>query len=501
MALDNFYLQYGILFAQEADYLAAFAANGNSIILSGTPEASLALYPAGVPVQFPGPFYFTNVPGTVKLGTYTPVFGSPGIVYSPNTVSTGTLSTTITVTAYGSFSNVIETSTQAFIWTGVLMSPGLITTPLPVPFTGTWQQQVVTYTGDGTANRGVATSFDLTKGVVAIYVFGGATMSAGPVYRHTGMTGSIGACSPIDTVGGITGFVNPAGGFGFGVTNDLGQLAEVNTLSHQYTAVIFSDTTSDNRYMQVGTYAGAGVLRTIPASGTLLNGKQLTQLWIFGRSGTAAFCSSDFPARQSLSWAAEAKSLTNQITALGVGTFSVGTDNNVNDATLVYYYAAFAIPPATPAADPIVNLFQTFTGTGTGADLVIALNFSPTFAIAANYLAGGPSTAWRGPFQAGTQSVSYGGTNLASLGIDALGVNSVTIGANTGPGGEPIYGFALVSPGATTPIIPVNVPVSPNLPPPNFPPGVVIPFVIGGGYSTQWLMEQFELKQRNEEHL
>src|SRR5437879_2643326 len=106
----GYFIQYGIFFSNQADFLAAKAANGGSIVLTVTPDVAISTYTLGTPVQFGLPL-FTSVPGTVILPTYIPVVGTPGINNSPGTISTGTLTTTVTETVYGSFLNVMSTRT------------------------------------------------------------------------------------------------------------------------------------------------------------------------------------------------------------------------------------------------------------------------------------------------------------------------------------------------------------------------------------------------------
>ncbi len=503
MALTQL-LQYGIYYipGTEVAAAAAITANGNSLIYNLSPEAAIAVDPnnIGLLLAYNTPPLLNNLPGTVTLGYYTPVFGTPGVTYSPNTVSTGTLTTAVTRVTYGSFSNVMETDTVNFTWQGVIVTTqgiasggGFLANPYyfvgaptagpPPAFTGSWDQQVVTWTGDGTSGRLIPTTFSLASGVVSIWIFGDSTT---PVFRHTAMNGTTGVLEPDDTAAGIMSFVS--GGF----TVKDGSNTKVNTLGISYTAIVLRDSTSDNRYMKVGQYVGAGAqIVTIGGS------RQITQLWIFGRGGTGSFCSDDFNPGNSLSWPNEGISLTTQITALGTGAFTVGNSSNTGNNGQTYYYIAFSIPASTPPSDPIRNHFQTYKTTGTGSPVVVPLNFSPTFVIGACFNFASENTTWRGPLQAGTHSDSYTGVNFASGGIEALGVNSTTIGTTTATNTKDVYGFALKSAHVQGPVVVYSPPPVPS----PFSPGVVLPYVIGGGYSIQWLLERFELKSRQEEHL
>lgn len=318
---------------------------------------------------------------------------------------------------------------------------------------GRWQQQVVTWTGDGTIGRTIPTNFDLTVGNALVWVFPLDTNKQ-TAFRHSAMAGTFSAAG-LDATHGIG-----LGMFGFTVTNDAFDNVDVNTLHTNYTALVLSDTTNDARYLQVGIYPGtADVSKSIsPFNASVTE----TQVWIFGRTGTGVFCSSDFLAPNALSWANEAQTLTNQIEAIGTGGFTVGNNSNVNGLALpTYFWAAFSIP----AGNAVRNLFQTFTGVGTGAPITIALNFTPAFAQAANFSAAGPvSTTWRGPWQTGLHSTSWVGAQIATDGIRALGANSVTIGVSSAPNAQHVYGFALASTGSVV-LLPVVVPVAP-------PPGV-----------------------------
>jgi hypothetical protein len=122
--------------------------------------------------------------------------------------------------------------------------------PTAIPL-GRWDQEVITYTGDGTAGRLIATSFALDVGTVFVIVFG--TPSRSPTVRHSGMFGSTWAGNPWQITWGIVAF--QSGGFTVtnGPTSDWNQ---VNKTGDQYTAIVFRDTTVDHYYMEVGTYKG-----------------------------------------------------------------------------------------------------------------------------------------------------------------------------------------------------------------------------------------------------
>src|SRR5216117_835073 len=112
---------------------------------------------------------------------------------------------------------------------------------------GGWDQQVVTYTGNGIPGRAVATTFPLDVGVVAIWILGVLSIGGG-VFRHNAMTGSVYGTSPLRTDSGIMSFTST----GFTVTDNTGQNMRCNVNGAAYVAVVIRDTTSDNRYMRVG---------------------------------------------------------------------------------------------------------------------------------------------------------------------------------------------------------------------------------------------------------
>lgn len=135
--------------------------------------------------------------------------------------------------------------------------------PEAVPFvasaTGSYEQEVVRYVGDGTSARLIPTTFALDSGVVAVWVCDGvgAGQKGLNCFRHNqSMAGtSIMGNSGYDTTHGIMTFVSG----GFTVTSGtLAGFPFANATGHKYTAIVLRDTTTDNRYVQVGTYQGIG---------------------------------------------------------------------------------------------------------------------------------------------------------------------------------------------------------------------------------------------------
>ena len=405
---------------------------------------------------------------------------------------------------------------------------------------GAWDQQVVTWAGDGTTGRLIATTFPLNIGVVAIWVFPQSSTARLASFRHSAMAGTTGSCSPARTDSGIMAFTSA----GFTVTDNLAQGVSVNEVGQSYTAIVFRDTTTDQRYLHVGSYHGWGHINT---AGTFVFGSNLvtcgsfnvwdagrsytaplagpsyiasvpdgshfvagypsgstyagvdtidvpggnrpladgaasrTQLWIFGRAtGACAFCSDDFAAPNSTPFALEAKALTDEIIALNVPTspdhFEIGTDNNVNDESLEYYFVAFTIP----VGDPIRSLFATYKVTGAGAPLPVALPFAPAFVTARPFVAGVPVSVWRGPLHAGTASANFDGSANAAGGITAIGAGSFTLAAAVAAAATDVYGFALAVSGSTPNAEP-GPPYNPDPPPGYLPSGGLISQGLGTG--------------------
>ena len=308
------------------------------------------------------------------------------------------------------------------------------------PVSGEWNQAVFTYIGTGVNGTLVPTPFsiDPTTCTACVWVFPQATFQ--PSFRHSGMSnGSVMASSALVPGSGITAF----GSGGFLVTDNNGQQINVNQLSSHYTAVVIADSTSNNRYLRVGDYAGNAVggvgTQAIVIPGTFAP----TLLWVFGRASVCAFCDDLFVAPNSVSVELEAKSLTNQITAIG-NTFTVGGDNNVNDHNLHYYWAAFQIP----GGDPVRQMFQTYKITGTGSVVqVTGLGFTPAIAIARNFVAGIPAACFRTPWNLGTDSLDFNLVAHVSGYLQAFGAGTIDIGATAAPNTQDVYGFALAASG------------------------------------------------------
>ena len=405
--------------------------------------------------------------------------------------------------------------------------------PAVVPAEGGWSQDVVTWDGDGTTGRLIATAFPLDVGTVAIWIFVQPNTALLNCFRHNAMAGTTGAFSPAATTGGIMSFT--AAGFTVQDSSP-GENTFPNSVGQSYTAVVLQDTTTDARYLHVGEYHGRSDIVT---SGTFTFGSgivtcgtfgpydvgrgiqspaliepsnpggfnviagiidadhfamfnaspasledeifaaggnrgvysgstfPLTQVWVFGRAtGACAFCSDDFAPPNSTPFALEAKALTDEIIALGTSVFEVGTDNNVNDGSLIYYFAAFSIP----IGDPIRSTFATYKATGAGAPLTVSLAFTPVVATARPFVAGIPESVWRGPLHAGTTSANFDGTGNAADGITDMSADTITLAAAVAASATDVYGFAL-SGTSIAPAVDPTPPYNPNV----IPPGAYTP--------------------------
>jgi hypothetical protein len=257
-------LNYGIFFANPAQGVAAKAANGGTITLNMTPNAALAAFPGATFLNMGFP-YLPICPGNVDLGT-SPTPGVNGVVRTPHLVSSGTLRTTVHEVTY--FNSVVQTDVLVdYVWGGAMVfDQGSGAPPVsnfPGTITGSFQAQVVTWTGDGSSNRLIPTTFSLATGVVAVWGCGGIDKSAGfnsegNFFRHNGPdmlgTALLFGQNPVSGAGvdGITGF--EAGGFRVSAGSFVYNYG--NTAGCKYCAIVISDTTSDNRYLQVGSYIG-----------------------------------------------------------------------------------------------------------------------------------------------------------------------------------------------------------------------------------------------------
>lgn len=201
----------------------------------------------------------------------TIVNNAVGVQFAPPSILTFTsasqvLGVGISTSANGpqTLSGVTYTDPNGTAFTTVTWE-WLISVELFTGGVGKFEEQVVTWTGDGTTNRLIPTTVDLSSGLVSVWGCGGAA-GVGTTqinfFRHNQNMGGT-------MVMGITGLQTDgilsfeAGGFRVspGVSSGLWG----NTTGVPYTAVVLKDGTSDRRYMRVGTYrnmSGASFLAT-----------------------------------------------------------------------------------------------------------------------------------------------------------------------------------------------------------------------------------------------
>lgn len=363
-------------------------------------------------------------------------------------------------------------------WAWSISVEGYTNTNAAAPPLGTFDVAVVQYTGDGTSNRAIAAGLDLTKGVVAIWICGvGNPLTTRDINifraNHAAMLGTSimgnGVGLPV-TGSGIMAFTST----GFTVTDgNVVGTHYANGSTTKYTAIVLRDTTTDNRYLRTGRYLGnntAGRVITTPGAAT-----PLTHVWVWGRS--VAYRSTDFVGDAAVELANEADPLTGVMSAFGSPSFTIGTDNNVNNNTSPYDYMALSVDSVLAAK----HLFASFSGVGSATPpVVVALPFQPGVAFARPFTAASGGGIWRGPDHAGTDSAfcsNIGASNdIPANGIAALGVASLALGSVAAPNGVTSFGFLFKAGSASIPASPIYVPIGGGDIPPPFPP----PFPPGG---------------------
>lgn len=413
----------------------------------GSFEAFHALYPgnlASLPILGKAPQTFAstiNVP-YYENPTSAQYLTGPGMFIdpAPPTVLGQVVSTTADG---GTLTGVDYTDANGDHWTSVDWQWQFIADVYMYGgTTGFYRQQVIQYTGDGTSDRLIATALDLTVGNVTVWVQGGVIAGDGDIacMRQTGMTTTMSLSGDLGGAIGITAL--QAAGFRVTV-GDVGGVPLANAAGIKYTAVIMQDTTSDNRYVSLGSYAGNDApTRDIPVSGAGMP----THVWVFGRAG--AYKSVDIPGTDSLSSFADTASVstTTGITALGAGQFTVGAGNNVNASGLTYYYVVLK----ADAAFLDQNLFRSFSGVGSAVPptVVSGLGFTPSLSMAQHFTSplAGNALLWRGPDHAGTHSALMSGGvsvhDVATQGITAVGSGTLSLGTTPAPNAGTFYGWA-----------------------------------------------------------
>lgn len=198
--------------------------------------------------------------------------------------------------------------------------------------------------------------------------------------------------------------------------------------------------------------------RTVVTAG---KATQLTHLWDWGR-GVAYRSSTDFVGDSSVSLATEAYPVTDVIRSMGAATFTVGTQNNTNNALTPYDYMALS------ADGNFTSFFLSFKITGTASPpVVVPLPFTPGVAFIREYTTTSAGAIWRGLDHTGTDSqvcqTAAGFADQPNDGIVAMGAGSISIGNVAAPNGFDAYGWAFAggSNGFVVPIPPTFVPSTP----------------------------------------
>lgn len=311
-------------------------------------------------------------------------------------------------------------------------------------------QEIVTWTGDGSANRLIPVTADLTVGESAVWILGSipvlCTSSMIAAGKHA--TYSI---DPASTTLGVMTMENG----GFRITGGTNVSVNVNTT--HYMAIVWNSTRGVK--MKTGTYTGSydGTVGHNTAQ-TVTSGLVDPLTFMIQTGGAQAavpdghFVTTDFaPVNVCLNLStATAGALSGVCTPSGAN-FVVGAGIEANLRSHIYYYVAFAIPLSDPIRD---TMFDTWSAVGTGSPLAVSgFSFTPDFATGRSFEFNPFVSYWRGPasLDAGTNSHTWPiGSVNATGGIEAMGSGSLTLGSALSPTGVTIYGFVLK--GGATPV-------------------------------------------------
>lgn len=410
----------------------------------GSYEAFQALYPGNLgslPIYGVAPQTFAS---TINIPFYTSPTAAqyatgPGMFIdpSPKLLLGQTISTTVgSGTLTGLSPAYVDADGQS--WTTVNWQWVMIADKYQYgTATGFYKQQVIQYTGDGTANRLILTALDLTAGIVTVWITGGDGVTNITNYsciKHTGLMQAV----IYNNAGALTG--SEIGAFeatGFRVS--LGTTVASNVNLVPYTAVIMQDTTSDNRYLSVGSYTGDGLAShniAVPGNGIP------THVWVFGRYG--AYRSPDFSGALSLTGlgGTTASDPTNtSIIAVGPDSFTVGNYQFVNANLTPYYFAVLKADAAFLAQHNFVSF--TAVGAVSAPTVVSGLGFTPAAVFAKRY--NSPNTSilqYRGLGYPNTGSIQVVDSATATQNLVAIGSGTVSLGTTLAPTGETVHGYA-----------------------------------------------------------
>lgn len=296
-----------------------------------------------------------------------------------------------------------------------------------------FQQEIVNWTGDSVTNRLIATSFPLDSGVVAVTIIrrvGAFSLSL----AHNGEVGTTYRCGTTTEIAtGVLAF--EAGGF------RVGTAAEVNGGGLLYTAIIWRDSSADQRYLRTGAYAGDGV-----DNRAITVGFQPTHVWVVGLGW--AVKTPEMPATGSVIFAEAGGDTTiNAIKTFTPTGFTVGNvTSQVNALFLNYAWVALQ---TTTAFDAFFKSFK-HTGLGGAGQVVSGFKFDPSHVYCQRFQGALslPESFARGPQHAGTESLNIQLNAIGTTGIDGLGVGSLSLGDLAAPSGVDVYGYAVATSGA-----------------------------------------------------
>lgn len=512
-----FLSSYGIWFQTQAELNAAIATNGGLLFtgpnLHMSPTEALSRWPNAKLVQGGGASLPTtggdnSFPSSIQSYTDAAIPISPvdpglhhtvltGATYfTPATISPSLRVNPVTSNVYvgsNGLADRVVTDAEGYIqhntplditWDPVFLPAAIpITATQAANFTGTFDVQIVSWTGDGTSNRLIPTTLALNTGVVAVWIEGGTVgvIDSG-CFRanHASMNGTlvIGfGVGSIQTTAGIMSFA--AGGF----TVTAGSVAGAhfaNFAGNKYTAIVLRDTTSDNRYLHTGRYTGNGTAgKVVTVAGTCP--VPLSHVWVWGRA-VAYRSTADMSGDLSTTLANEANPNTGVITSIGTTNFVLGTNNNVNSNLGVYDYMALSVDALFTSK----HVFGSTKVTGTGSfPIVASFPFAPSVAFARQSTTGGTGAYWRGPdhvttgcnFAANGGSISF----LADNGIVAIGALSMSLGSSIAVSGFSVFAWAWKAGTVDNVVVGTSYTVTPPAstfisgPPPN-----IVPPELGG---------------------
>lgn len=234
---------------------------GTPIIFARAPQELAATIGVAFYSQPADPGIAATTPGVVVVSfPYpTPSVVVGGVAYPVSTAATGG---TIVGANYIDGNGVLHPDVD-WEWEISVEAYQNSTGVLP-PTIGTFEAQVVFWTGDGTNNRLIPTTFSLAAGDVAIWGCGGIDKAGGAsatsqvnFFRHNGasMTGTqlAGVGNNPVSGGGTDGITSFEAG-GFRVSAGSFVFLYGNTLNVKYAAIVMKDTSSV--YLRVGTYLG-----------------------------------------------------------------------------------------------------------------------------------------------------------------------------------------------------------------------------------------------------